>query len=166
MSDISSKEIPEATRPDFEGYGISTESEGMLPWSFVEEEMVQARNYWICSTWPDGRPHAAPVWGVWVAGLVYFGSGEQSRKAKNLRANPEVVVHSESGDRAVIIEGRAEIRTHFPPELTAIINEQYAAKYDGFTLGEEVGGLFVVTPRQVFAWLEQDYPNTATRWRL
>ncbi|MCZ2096160.1 MAG: hypothetical protein LC121_07825 [Anaerolineae bacterium] len=47
------------------GYGISTKPQGMLDWSWVDDQMTKSRSYWVCSTRPDGRPHAAPVWGVW-----------------------------------------------------------------------------------------------------
>lgn len=49
-----------------------------------------------------------PVWGIWLGGAVYFGTDRRSRKAKNLAANPSLVIHLESGDDAVILEGAAE----------------------------------------------------------
>ncbi len=78
----------EPTRPDMPGYGIHLGGEGMLPWSHVSERMSAARNYWIGTTRPDGRPHATPVWGVWVDETFYFGTGERSRKGRNLAADP------------------------------------------------------------------------------
>jgi len=56
----------------------------------------------------DGLPHAVPVWGVWVDGALYFGTDRRSRKARNLATNQGAVVHLESGDDAVILEGFAE----------------------------------------------------------
>jgi len=57
-------------RPHIPGYGIPTHTEGLLPWSFALERLEKARNYWVATTRPDGRPHTVPVWGVLVDGVV------------------------------------------------------------------------------------------------
>jgi hypothetical protein len=44
-----------------DGYGIPESTSGTLPWSFVDEQMLTARNYWVVTVRPDGRPHAMPV---------------------------------------------------------------------------------------------------------
>ena len=49
-----------------ESYGVPEGEEDMLPWSHVEERMLGPRNYWVATVRPDGRPHAVPVWGVWL----------------------------------------------------------------------------------------------------
>ncbi|CAN5635146.1 pyridoxamine 5'-phosphate oxidase family protein [soil metagenome] len=160
---------PKATRPGMRDYGIRREEEGMLPWAWVSERMTASRNYWISTTRPDGKPHAAPVWGVWVDETLYFGTSPNSRKARNLAHNPDVVVHLESGDEAVIMEGVAEELTAPDPSLSRRIVDTYAAKYvdpesgDEFRLGS-AEGLKAVSPGVVFAWLENDFPRTATRW--
>ena len=153
-----------ATRPEMPGYGVRSRGEGMLAWGWVEERMGGARNYWVATTRPDGRPHVAPVWGVWVDGTLYFGTGRRSRKGRNLAANPSVVVHLESGDDVVIIEGVAEAvadRT-----TVAAIDAAYREKY-GMGAGEDDGAAwYALRPSAAFAWLERDFPNTATRWRF
>jgi hypothetical protein len=57
---------PRASRPYMPGYGIlgPTKGSGLLPWSWAEERLTASRNYWVASSWPDGRPHSMPVWGV------------------------------------------------------------------------------------------------------
>lgn len=159
---------PEPERPEIvEGYGIRADESGLLPWGYVDERMEASRNYWICTTRPDGRPHAAPVWGVWFEGVLYFGTDRRSRKARNLAANPEVVVHLESGDDCVIFEGVVE-----EVEDTVLrrrVGEAYAAKYglDGVgEAGEGASPLYALRPRVALAWKESDFPVTATRWRL
>jgi hypothetical protein len=48
-----------ADRPQLPpGYGISTGEPGMLPWSWAQERLVAARNYWVCTTRSGDRPHA------------------------------------------------------------------------------------------------------------
>lgn len=156
------------SRPAMPNYGITPKAEGLLDWEWVQQRLVAAHNYWICTTRPDGRPHAAPVWGGVVDGEVYFGTDKQSVKARNLTANPAVVVHLESGDEAVIIEGRAEPATD--QTKLARLAEQYAPKYDWrLEPDSETGryeGFWVVRMERVFAWLEKDFPNTATRWEF
>ena len=71
-------------------------------------KLTDARNYWVATTRPDGRPHVVPVWGLWMDGAFYFGTEAESRKGRNLATNPHIVVHLESGDDAVIIEGQAQ----------------------------------------------------------
>src|SRR4051812_9693775 len=90
------------------GNGIDQPAEGLLPWSFVDERRATAHNYWVVTSSAAGRPHAAPVWGLWLDGRFYFSTDPASRKGRNLAANPALVVHLESGDDAVILEGTAE----------------------------------------------------------
>src|SRR3712207_7363458 len=52
--------------------------------------------------------YLTPVWGVWVEGMFYFGSGPQKRKVRNLSENPHVGVHPEIKD--VVILERSEER--------------------------------------------------------
>ena len=42
----------ERGRPYAPGYGIPTNAKGLLPWSFVEERMVAARDYWVATVHP------------------------------------------------------------------------------------------------------------------
>jgi hypothetical protein len=146
------------SRPDFgPEYGIATDEEGMLPWSWADEQLSAARNYWIVTAGADGEPSAAPVWGVWVDGAVRFSTNPRSRKGLNLARDPRVVIHLDSGDDVVILHGEAE-----PYELEDSIADAYEAKYDYRPEPHE--GWFQLRPRRALAWLEQDYPKTATRF--
>ncbi len=80
---------PQAGRPQMPGYGIAdaNSGSGLLPWNWAVERLQKARNYWISTTRPDGRPHAMPVWGVWYDNQFYFSTGRESRKARNLAVN-------------------------------------------------------------------------------
>ena len=79
-----------------------------LPWTWATERLTTAPNYWISTTRLDGRPHARPVWGVWLDGACYFSTG--SLAAAHLPQHPDITVHLESGSEVVIIEGRAPRR--------------------------------------------------------
>lgn len=156
---------PVASRPSFpSGYGIRGDEEGLVPWSEAEAKLEQARNYWIGTTRPDGSPHAMPVWGLWLEDSLFFSSGSTSRKTRNLARDPRVVVHLESGDDVVVIEGAA-VRVTDEAELRQI-GELYSAKYD-YPFDPTGPGdypVFRVKPRVAYAWLERDFPGTATRY--
>lgn len=159
------EDTPRRDRPHLPGYGIDAGDEGMLTWEWVEEQIERARNYWIVTTRPDGRPHAAPVWGVWVGGTLYFGCNRQARKARNLAVNPAVVVHLESGDEAVIVEGVVEETGGDAPY--GRIADAYEKKYPPFRpdpADEPESIYYAVRLRTVFAWLESEYLRTPTRW--
>jgi len=153
---------PERSRPHTPGYGIPETEEGMLPWSHVVDRLPGPRNYWVSTTRPDGRPHATPVWGVWVDDKLYFGGGPDTRRSRNLDLNPAVVVHLESGDDVVIIEGVTEKYTeqNAEPALLTRIDDAYEAKYN-MRHGTPV---WAVRPKVVFAWTT--YPTTVTRWKF
>ncbi len=159
---------PLAQRPAMQDYGISDQPDGLLPWSFADLQLTAARNYWISSTRPDGRPHAAPVWGVWLEGVLYFGTGPGSVKARNLAANPALVVHLESGDEVVILEGEAQWLVEVEPDLWQRIADNYAAKYDGFRPDppSSQGPFVALRPQTALGWLEEDFVRSATRWRF
>lgn len=165
--------MPTIDRPGMvPGYGLLPENEGkgLLPWSWVAERLERSRNYWIASTRPDGRPHVMPVWGVWMEDAVYFGTDPASVKGRNLAANPAIAVHLESGDEAVVLEGVAESVTD--RSTLARLYQLYGAKYEikmGPETADEPGDYpytLRLRPQRVLAWLESDFPGTATRWRF
>jgi len=158
--------VPEASRPRFpDVYGIHEDAAGLLDWSWATERLAAARNYWVSTTRPDGRPHAMPVWGLWHEDAFYFSSAPSSRKAQNLAAKSAVVVHLESGDEVVVVEGHAEQATD--EELLARLSEDYTRKY-GYevTFTAEGRGLVAVRPQVAYAWREPDFPASATRFRF
>lgn len=153
-----------AERPFMPGYGIqqADQGAGLFPWATVRDKMAAARNYWVATVRPDDRPHAAPVWGLWVDDTFYFSSGRESRKAKNLTENPAIVVHLESGDDVIIVEGNVTVVTD---EATLDrLDETYQAKYQTGLMREHP--VFAVRPQTAFAWLEADLGGSATRWQV
>jgi len=157
---------PAATRPEFpKGYGIKKAGAGLLPWTYVDRRMAASRNYWIVTSRPDGRPHAMPVWGVWLGRKLYFSTDRNSRKSRNLQHNPSIAVHLESGDDVVILEGAASLADG-RRDLTAV-DEAYLAKYGMRVVGfMPTSVIYAFTPSVAFAWREKDFDVSATRWRL
>jgi hypothetical protein len=145
------------------GYGIAAGDEGTLPWSWVEEQCTAARNYWVCTTRAAGRPHAMPVWGLWLEGRVVFSTDPSSTKARNFVARPEVVVHLESGDDVVVLEGRIE---PMDPSLLPAFLDAYDAKYSFRPDEAQTEGVYQLRAERVLAWREKDFPTSATRFSL
>ena len=79
---------PRAERPYMPSYGIDEATATLLPWSWAVERLTRSHEYWLATSWPDGRPHLMPVWAVWMDGGLWFSSSVPSRKARNLRPSP------------------------------------------------------------------------------
>ena len=158
---------PTPNRPSFpKSYGVDPHVRGeMLTWDEARERLETARNYWVCTTRADGRPHVAPVWGLWMDDALYFSTDSASVKGRNLTARPEAVVHLESGDDVVIVEGRAE-RVTDSPTLERMV-DTYEQKYNiRFDPADPNFAVYVVRPVTAYAWFEKSFPTTATRWRF
>ncbi len=140
---------------------------GLLHWQHVAERMSAAKNYWVATTGPTGRPHCMPVWGVWNDPDFVFSTSRISRKARNLARNPYAVVHLESGDQVVVVEGPvSEVRD---VEALQRFLDAYNPKYSWDFRLEQLtpGGVYAVRPRKAFAWLDsrgEGFSGTATRW--
>lgn len=164
--------VPQAGRPHFpKGYGIPEHEDNLLPWSHAEERLQQAKIYWIGTTWPDGRPHTSPVWGVWLENRLYFDGSPETRRHRNLAVNPAVIAHLDSGGAGkdvVILEGTAHPVIKPERSLATQLAAEYAAKYadENYAPSADTwdnGGLYELRPCQVIAWTDL---RQATRWRF
>src|SRR5260370_26826469 len=128
-------EIPRVSRPYMPGYGIlaADQGSGLLPWSWAADRLASARNYWVTSSWPDGRPHSMPVWGMWDDSILWFTSGLRSRKVRNLTADPRCVVTTEDASDPVLIEGSASIATDAASirRVLDLMNDKYGGYLQG-----------------------------------
>src|SRR5512141_1491767 len=95
---------PKVSRPDFPP-GYVDRPTGEVPWEYVAAQLTGARHYWLCSTRPDGRPHVVPRWCVYLDGRIYYDGSPETLHAHNIMRNPNVSVHLESGEKAIILEG-------------------------------------------------------------
>lgn len=146
--------IPKTMRPHFpKGYVEYPTS--LLAWDEVVPRLVDARNYWLCTVRPDGRPHAMPVWGVWTDNRLYWDGSPETRHARNLVGNPNIAVHLESGDQVVVVEGVCSSAPKPAAALGELLAREYTRKYEGYAPEPttwDAGGLYVVTPHKVLAW--------------
>jgi nitroimidazol reductase NimA-like FMN-containing flavoprotein (pyridoxamine 5'-phosphate oxidase superfamily) len=146
------------------------------PWTEGMDQLNEAQIYWISTVRADGRPHVTPLFALWFDGSMYFGTGENERKALNLAENSHCVIMtgcnlmSEGLD--VVIEGDA-VRVHDDAKLQQI-SALYKSKYnwdlevkDGALVGSEDNRaiVFEVAPTTAFGFGKGDI-FSQTRWRF
>lgn len=106
----------------------------------------------------------ATACGAGVGGLgrrrLWFSTSPQSQKGRNLARDPHVVVHLESGDDVVILEGDA-VRSECPDRVREAYETKYAYRLEP---GNSDTPLFAVRPRVAQTWRERDFPKSAVRW--
>lgn len=154
--------VPKSQRPHMPGYGVPASRQGLLPWKWAEDRLRRSHNYWFCTTGPNSEPHVMPIWGVWVDGIFCFSTGRESRKARNLSANPQCVICNEKSDEAVLVHGVAEELND--ADHIKNLGRSYARKYKPWTLDPKLGPIFIVRPKVVFAMVEKKFAKAATKW--
>lgn len=154
-------------------YGVDTPSWAPLPWSWAAQRLLANRNFWVVTVSAQGRPHALPVWGVWDDGenRFAFSCGPRSRKARNLRVNPQVAIMTEDTVECLSLEGlAAPLRD---PGRQDVWIERYIAKYR--PLSADLSAEFVrqnlvveFEPERALAVIEreEEFATRATRWRF
>jgi len=159
---------PKATRPHIPGYGLPKNKKGLLPWKWAEDRLKKSRQYWIATTRPDGRPHVMIIWALWMDGLLYFSTGKNSRKARNLAANPRCAMCTDAADQAVVLEGVVRIERNVDTirEFVPLYEKKYKWKLG--EMGKKMISLedpvFYLRPRVGFGLWEKKFSSSATRW--
>jgi PPOX class probable F420-dependent enzyme len=164
MTEISVE--PSTTRPYMPGYGIETGADGLLPWSWAVERLIRSHDYWVASLHADGRPHVMPVWAVWLDDALWFSTSVQSRKARNLRADPRCTVTTDDPLEPVVVEGAASVirDQDVIARYLAASNEKYAVDYSIDFLDPAVNHTIRVDPETAFGLTEAEFTRTPTRW--
>jgi hypothetical protein len=157
-------------RPELpEGYGVK-EDGPFLAWASVEDWLVEATEYWLATTRPDGRPHVVPRWGVWLDERFWYDGSPMTRHARNIAANPSCALHLESGTTVTIIEGTSRSSEPILGELGERLATEYGRKYQklGYApaadawSGDYAGGMCLLTPAKGIAWSK--FPTDMTRY--
>lgn len=142
-----------------------------MEWDEVAERFGAAKVWWVATAGPEG-PHAVPVWGVVVDGVLCFYGEPTTVRSRNLAADPRLVVHLESGSSVLLVHGEARVRGRAGED--PVVVAAYAAKYTDPTdleylpdaPGMEGTLLFVVEPTRALSWelgASSEWENR--RWR-
>lgn len=147
-------------------YPFPKDATGLLPWSYALTQLEAARNYWLATTRPNGRPHVTPLWGVWVANAWYGDGAPTTQWSRNLATNPQATLHLESGEEVVIVEGAVEnIMSMTDADLAARIVAAWDAKYGRLQPDPVGNGIVCLRPRTVRAWSSSSLQD-GTRWHF
>ncbi len=123
---------PVADRPFMPGYGVlpADEGSGLMAWAEAERRLTVSHDYWCATVRPGGRPHVMPVWGVWLHGRVWFSSGMQSRKARNLTQDPRCTLTTDDARDPVVVDGVATQVTDAAgiEAFVAAVNAKYGGR--------------------------------------
>ncbi|TMC13042.1 MAG: pyridoxamine 5'-phosphate oxidase [Chloroflexi bacterium] len=142
------------------GYRNPPRNASLLPWARARVRLEQAETYWIATAGPDGRPHVASLWGVWVEDALYFDGFSGARWARNLAANPAAVVHLDDGNDVVIVEGRVD--DIVPPLATGEqVADAWSRKYRRLA-PEPTSSIYRLTPHAARGWTS--FPDDVTSW--
>ena len=126
---------------------------------------------------PDGRPHAAGVGAAWYDGDLYFQCGPETRKARNVAANPACTISASLEGIDLVFEGDAQ-RVDDAPTLEGVAviyreggwpvqveGDTFTAPYSAPSAGPAPWHLFRLSARTVFGVATAE-PYGATRWRF
>src|SRR3954468_18816240 len=126
---------------------------------------------------PDGTPHSARIGAAWHDGHVYFQTGRQTRKARNLKANPACTLSTSLTGIDLVFEGHAERVTDGPTlEAVAAVwrdsgwaaevsRDGIVAPYNAPGTGPPPWQVYRVAAHTVFA-VATAKPYGATRWQF
>src|SRR5215471_20102455 len=140
-----------------------------LSWPEVAARLAAARSYWLCTTMPSGAPHAVPVWGVVLKYTLYLYSERRTVKARNLAADPRVVVHLESAEDVLIVRGVAEDLgpPAANPDVVVALSAKYTDAGDRQYLPDadpDFDVVYAVRPQSALLWRLAGYEASQRRW--
>ena len=147
------------------------------PWAEAVEHLEKAEIFWLSTTRPDGRPHVTPLLAVWADDALFFCTGADERKAKNIAGDPRCALTTGRNSlRAegidIVIEGQAALVS----DAAALqrVADAYEAKYgsdwhfdvgDGvFGMGEHAAAVFRIEPTKVMAFAKEPHAQTTYRF--
>jgi nitroimidazol reductase NimA-like FMN-containing flavoprotein (pyridoxamine 5'-phosphate oxidase superfamily) len=146
-------------------------------WSKGRRELQDAEVYWLSTVRPDGRPHVTPLLGIWLDGALYFCTGPDERKAKNLALNTRCILTTGCNrldGLDLVVEGQAA-GVSAPAELGRVA-DTFESKYGAhFTapegtwsgLGDAIRRnevlVFRIAPMTAFGF-GKGAPYSQTRW--
>jgi general stress protein 26 len=145
--------VPRRVRPKLPAeWHVPNDPEKWITWKYANEKLTMEKVYWISTASTSGKPHAAPVWGIWKNDQLYFETDPKSPKGRNLVKNPRIVFHVQDGMDTVIVKGTAE-REKDPRKLN-VLKTDYVQKYEYKPdwSDEQNQIVFRVKPRIAHAW--------------
>ncbi|MEU6709516.1 pyridoxamine 5'-phosphate oxidase family protein [Streptomyces wuyuanensis] len=149
------------------------------PWPEAVARLTESEIFWLSTVRPDGRPHVTPLLAVWLDGSLHFTTGGEERKARNLAANPQVVlttgVNRDAEGPDLVVEGEAVqvVDENRLVRLARAWREKYGPEWHfevrDKAFRHEGGGralVFGVAPVTAFGFGRGPGSYSQTRWRF
>ena len=122
--------------------------------------IAQERVCRVATAGADGQTHLVPVVHVLAGDKIYFGSGDDGRKVKNLRENPRIAVTIDlySDDwaqiRGVMVQGTAKLIERGPrfKQARDRLYQKYPQYRNEAAIAPSDSVIVEVTPTHVFTW--------------
>jgi PPOX class probable F420-dependent enzyme len=95
----------------------------------VERRLRDEEVVWLVTTNRDGSPEPSPVWFIWDGDTFLIYSRAGTARERNIRRNPLVSLHFDSGtngENVVVVAGEATLPRGEPPPYE---HAEYLAKY-------------------------------------
>jgi hypothetical protein len=93
----------------------------------VMKRLENAKNIWIATVRPNGRPHLVPIWFAWHEGKLFACIEASSVKGRNLQENSYLSLALEDGSSPIICEGTARALPHpWPKPVVEQFDQKYA----------------------------------------
>jgi general stress protein 26 len=165
--------VPQTSLGPFSSPGASP-----TPWEATEWALRRIQKFQLCTVRRDGRPHVTPLLAIWALGAMWFTTGDNEQKAKNLSANQRCVLSTGTDNLTgmdYVIEGTASmISDEATRQAVATAFEQaygwQLTREDGtwYQLGDAVRTgdvqLYRVQPDKAFAFANSS-ESSQTRYR-
>lgn len=175
-----------ADREPIETTNMDIYGNAALPWSRARDILAAPprpdapggeRSMFLGTVNPEGRPHAAGVGALWHDGDIYIVSGPETRKSRNLTANPASTIAMGLPGLDLVLEGdavrvtdRETLKTvaalyrdwGWPAEVDG---DAFTAPYSAPSAGPPPWHLYRFTFRTAFGVASAE-PYGATKWRF
>jgi general stress protein 26 len=155
--------------------GFSQPGASAPPWADVVDVLSASEMFWLSTVRRDGRPHVTPLPAIWLDGTLYFCTGSEEQKTRNLESEPRCVLTTGTNDLRsgldVVVEGTA-VRVTDQAQLRRLA-ALWKSKLDwDFAVGEDAfrdadgrtGLVFGVAPAKVLAFGKGVYSQTRYRF--
>jgi hypothetical protein len=169
-------------RAPVETTNLDRYGDAALPWSRPHKLLAASPSqsdiaFFLGTVRPDGRPHSAGLGALWLDGDFYFTSGPETRKARNLAANPACTISAKLEGIDLVFEGQAtRVTDQATLEKVAGLYRQggWPAEVEGDALtapfsapsaGPPPWQLYRFTFHTAIGVATAE-PNGATRWRF
>jgi hypothetical protein len=151
-----------------------------LPWSRPQAILTAGifiSNTILSTVRPDGRPHATGIGAIWLDGEIYFTSGPDTRKARNLAHNSACTITARMEGIDLMFEGEAlRVYDRATLELAAarcreggwpveVAGDAFTGPYSAPSAGPPPWNLYRFSFDTVIGNATAE-PHGATRWRF